>query len=118
MAGRVRQPIDIPALERYIETNLPLIKTPLDLKQVRPFLSHPLPSVHLLTSARMICIVRFRSVESNVLTHGGRWPEVRLAQEATGQTSVQDRPSGGAGIPHHSCARVDRCPSPQGVYLM
>lgn len=35
MAGPVRQPIDIPALERYIEQHVPIIKTPLDVKQVR-----------------------------------------------------------------------------------
>ncbi|KAL1988108.1 hypothetical protein VTN96DRAFT_1139 [Rasamsonia emersonii] len=33
MAGPVRQPIDIPALERYIEQHVPIIKTPLDVKQ-------------------------------------------------------------------------------------
>jgi len=35
MAGRVRQPIDVKALEAYIEKNVPEIKTPLDVKQVR-----------------------------------------------------------------------------------
>jgi hypothetical protein len=35
MAGPVRQPIDIPALERYIDQHVPVIKTPLDVKQVR-----------------------------------------------------------------------------------
>lgn len=34
MAGSVRQPIDIQSLERYIDSNVPLIKTPLDVKQV------------------------------------------------------------------------------------
>lgn len=34
MAGAVRQPIDIPSLERYIEQNVPALKTPLDVKQV------------------------------------------------------------------------------------
>ncbi|KAF4626474.1 hypothetical protein G7Y89_g11685 [Cudoniella acicularis] len=33
MAGTVRQPIDIQSLERYISTNVPEIKTPIDLKQ-------------------------------------------------------------------------------------
>ncbi|KAJ5143576.1 uncharacterized protein N7515_002363 [Penicillium bovifimosum] len=33
MAGEVRQPIDIPALERYIDQNVPELKTPLDVKQ-------------------------------------------------------------------------------------
>lgn len=34
MAGPVRQPIDIQSLEKYINNNVPLIKTPLDVKQV------------------------------------------------------------------------------------
>lgn len=34
MAGPVRQPIDIQSLEKYIDSNVPLIKTPLDVKQV------------------------------------------------------------------------------------
>lgn len=33
MAGRVRQPIDVEALEKYIGQNVPQIKTPLDVKQ-------------------------------------------------------------------------------------
>ncbi|KAI1866081.1 uncharacterized protein JN550_007770 [Neoarthrinium moseri] len=33
MAGRVRHPIDVKALERYIEQHAPEIKTPLDVKQ-------------------------------------------------------------------------------------
>jgi len=35
MAGPIRQPIDIPALEKYIAEKVPEIKTPLDIKQVR-----------------------------------------------------------------------------------
>lgn len=34
MAGPIRQPINIPNLERYIETNAPEIKMPLEVKQV------------------------------------------------------------------------------------
>ncbi|KAH6660191.1 phosphotransferase enzyme family protein [Truncatella angustata] len=33
MAGRVRHPIDVKALERYIEEHVPEIKTPLEVKQ-------------------------------------------------------------------------------------
>lgn len=33
MAGPVRQPIDLKALEKYVEQNVSEIKTPLDLKQ-------------------------------------------------------------------------------------
>ena len=35
MAGNVRQPIDIDSLERFIDANVPEIKVPLDVKQVR-----------------------------------------------------------------------------------
>lgn len=35
MAGPVRQPIDLQALEKYIEKHVPEIKTPIDIKQVR-----------------------------------------------------------------------------------
>lgn len=34
MAGRIRQPIDIKSLETYLNTHVPEIKTPLDVKQV------------------------------------------------------------------------------------
>lgn len=34
MAGAIRQPIDIESLQRYIDANVPDIKTPLDIKQV------------------------------------------------------------------------------------
>ena len=34
MAGEIRQPIDIKALERYIDKHVPEIKTPVGLKQV------------------------------------------------------------------------------------
>lgn len=35
MAGEVRQPIDLKSLERWIDSNVKEIKTPLQLKQVR-----------------------------------------------------------------------------------
>lgn len=44
MAGEVRQPIDIPSLERYIDQNVSEIKTPLDIKQaslIRLLVCHP-----------------------------------------------------------------------------
>ena len=34
MAGAVRQPIDIPSLERWISKNVPEIQVPIDVKQV------------------------------------------------------------------------------------
>jgi hypothetical protein len=37
MAGAVRQPIDVPSLERYIASNVPEITVPIEIKQVRQF---------------------------------------------------------------------------------
>lgn len=34
MAGAIRQPIDLEALQRYVEKTLPDIRLPLDVKQV------------------------------------------------------------------------------------
>ncbi|KAJ5115447.1 hypothetical protein NUU61_001206 [Penicillium alfredii] len=48
MAGAVRQPIDIPSLERYIDQNVPALKTPLDVKQFGFGQSNP---TYQLTSA-------------------------------------------------------------------
>ena len=39
MAGAVRQPIDVPGLERYLQKHVSAIRTPLDVKQVLYFLS-------------------------------------------------------------------------------
>lgn len=38
MAGRIRQPVDEVALEKYISEHVPTIKTPIDLKQVSSLL--------------------------------------------------------------------------------
>jgi len=51
MAGEMRQPIDIPALERYIEKHVPEIETPLQVQQVdappidslNPYTTQPAP---------------------------------------------------------------------------
>lgn len=41
MAGRVRQPIDERALEKYLSDNVPEIKTPVEVKQVRILCDEP-----------------------------------------------------------------------------
>ncbi|KAF8470800.1 kinase-like domain-containing protein [Kalaharituber pfeilii] len=48
MAGPIRQSVDIPALERYIDSNVPEIKTPLEVLQFGYGQSNP---TYLLTSA-------------------------------------------------------------------
>jgi len=40
MAGPIRQPIDVKALEKYIDSTVPEIKTPLDIKQVSNYGTH------------------------------------------------------------------------------
>ncbi|KAF8455090.1 kinase-like domain-containing protein [Terfezia claveryi] len=47
MTGPIRQPIDIPSLERYIESNVPGIKTPIEVLQFGYGQSNP---TYLLTS--------------------------------------------------------------------
>jgi hypothetical protein len=71
MAGAVRQPIDILALERFIAENVPDIEVPIDVKQVRPvmlptFRTHKFsPGYHSLTSQT----VRLWPVESYLPAH-------------------------------------------------
>ncbi|KAK5109819.1 hypothetical protein LTR62_006552 [Meristemomyces frigidus] len=48
MAGPIRQPIDLAKLEKYIDDNVPAIKTPLDVKQFGYGQSNP---TYLLTSS-------------------------------------------------------------------
>lgn len=47
MAGRVRQPIDVPSLEAYLKANVPEVSLPLDIKQFGYGQSNP---TYLLTS--------------------------------------------------------------------
>ena len=47
MAGRVRQPIDERAFEKYLSENVPAVKTPVELKQVRVISKGPPPTVAL-----------------------------------------------------------------------
>lgn len=49
MAGRIRQPIDIKSLERYLDANVPEIKTPLDVKQVKLHRTYSVVSIARLT---------------------------------------------------------------------
>jgi hypothetical protein len=43
MAGRVRQPIDVGSLERWVSKNVPQIEVPLDVKQVGDPFDLPAP---------------------------------------------------------------------------
>lgn len=49
MAGRVRHPIDIKALEAYLTKHVPEIKVPLDVKQVSKQTLTPHLSVSIYT---------------------------------------------------------------------
>ncbi len=59
MAGPVRQKIDQASLERYLEQNVPEVKPPLELKQVR----------NVASFARMMSLTRDSSVSVNQILH-------------------------------------------------
>jgi hypothetical protein len=80
MAGVVRQPIDIPSLERYISQNVPEIKIPIDVKQVLP------PFMKLVVQVLIgASVVWLWSIESYIPTYGKRWHEICYAQETSGK---------------------------------
>ncbi|KAK4936454.1 hypothetical protein LTR10_022671 [Elasticomyces elasticus] len=54
MAGQVRQPIDLPSLERYIDKNVAEIKTPLELKQFGFGQSNPTYQITDSTGTRYV----------------------------------------------------------------
>lgn len=68
MAGRVRQPIDEAAFEKYISENVPAIKTPFDLKQV----SHPnspVGRVRIAEPSTLLTAVTSSSASVNRIPH-------------------------------------------------
>ncbi|KAI1437339.1 kinase-like domain-containing protein [Xylaria sp. CBS 124048] len=65
MAGRVRQPIDIKALEQYLNQHVPEIKTPLDVKQFGFGQSNP---TYQLTSADQKRYVLRKKPPGNLLS--------------------------------------------------
>ena len=73
MAGAIRQPIDIKALERYIDQHVPAIKTPLEVKQVKlsPLCYSFLPTKEPQKSAGAdnARVVWLWSVQSNIPAH-------------------------------------------------
>jgi hypothetical protein len=74
MAGAVRQPIDVPALERYLQKHVSAIRTPLDVKQVLYSISYLSPwTLHRsITDTLAPDAVRIWPVESNLPAHNGR----------------------------------------------
>lgn len=62
MAGRVRQPIDVRSLERWISKNVPEIEAPLDIKQVRSLHVPALPVDH---HAHLVAHPQFGFGQSN-----------------------------------------------------
>jgi aminoglycoside phosphotransferase (APT) family kinase protein len=54
MAGAIRQPIDVAALSKYIDQNVPQIKTPLEVKQFGYGQSNPTYQLTDRTGARYV----------------------------------------------------------------
>jgi hypothetical protein len=117
MAGEIRQPIDLAALQKYIEKNVPAIKTPLEVKQVT---NKPSSSCHIFQPIDLLWfgIVRLWSIKPYIPAHLAQWPEIRYAQEASRGTSLQDSPPGRAGIPYNTRAGEYGCPGAEGVLFM
>lgn len=71
MAGAVRQPIDIPSLERYLNQNVPDIKTPVEVKQVSHILRTYIICTHKREERRLIKrpTVQFRAIKPYLPTH-------------------------------------------------
>ena len=85
MAGKVRQPIDIASLERFITANVPEIAVPLDVKQVCH--SSELVARRHGKSADE-SIVRLWTVKPNISIDGQEWQEVCYEEEASGQAFI------------------------------
>ena len=96
MAGQVRQPIDIKALEKYLDENVPEIKTPIDLKQVRKSVLSGTVCSHI--------IVWLWSIESHISDHICKWPTIRDEEEATRQASLKDCTSSRSRIQDNTCS--------------
>lgn len=77
MAGAVRQPIDIPSLERYISKHVPEITIPIDVKQVT--FSWPLQVNPTLT----FLPVRLWPIQPHLPSYLLLRPQICDAQEAT-----------------------------------
>ncbi|KIW62653.1 hypothetical protein PV04_10810 [Phialophora macrospora] len=86
MAGPVRQPIDLASLERYIDSNVPQIKTPLGLKQFGFGQSNP---TYQITDAKGVKYVMRKKPPGSLLSRTAH----RVDREykiihALGQTDV------------------------------
>jgi hypothetical protein len=84
MAGAVRQPIDVQALERYISKNVPEIQIPLDVKQVC------LPSLCPLHLVLTLAEVWLWTIEPDIPTDSKEWPKIRHAEEASRKAPIED----------------------------
>jgi hypothetical protein len=126
MAGEIRQPIDIPALERYIEKHVPAIEIPLQAQQVdAPPIksssnavqspSHTARPQSTDPPSSLLHLVRLRTIQPNLPAHLRQWPEVRYAQEASWRTPLKDGTPGRARIPYHPRTGEVRRPRTQDI---
>lgn len=67
MAGEIRQPIDLAALERYIDSHVKEIKVPISVKQVSGM---SVVSFSVWMLMRHANIVRLWTIEPDVSDHG------------------------------------------------
>ena len=99
MAGAIRQPIDLAALERYIDSHVKEIQVPISVKQVG--LCQHSSKAHVLTTHGKI--VRLWTIDPNVSAHGQDGEALRDAQEASRQAPVSNGAQGRKRVQDHSC---------------
>jgi len=92
--GEIRAPIDIQKLNAYLETHVPVVRTPVDVKQFK---------------FGQVCILCHRSVirreitgvvKPNIFPHGCKFEEVCSAKETRRTALVLYSPSDRTGIPY------------------
>ena len=79
MAGPIRQPIDLKSLEKYIEKEVPEIKTPLEVKQVGRATQADRVMLGEERAADTLLSVRLWPIQPNLPSHGFRRRQVCYA---------------------------------------
>lgn len=122
MAGPVRQPIDVVALENYIGQYDLGISPPLNLKQVTslpPKLFHTsIPEGTQKLNLLPHLVVWIWPVQSDIPNHRCKIATICASKEATGRDHVQNGAPGGARISHLTCTGEYRSASAQSLYFM
>ena len=104
MAGRIRQPINLENLEKYIKQYVPEIAVPLDVKQVST-----LQSKHTTISID-VEVVRLWTIKPNILVDSVRRQQICHAKEAAREAGIEDGASSRSRVSDNTRHARYRCP--------